>query len=712
MPPVILEDDLLLPPSLRKRVYRNDDGLRTADVIPASSIPRCQVDDVTSIASASTIEIPRSEYERQPPVVIQNAPTRPVVIHEDHYVPVAVADAEPRYVSPGSMRDIRYRRVGGQREFEMDYTTRGGQHIDVDYSRGPRRRRARSVDYSRYEDGYCSSCDEDEYYDEDRHRFGSRRGSAVASGLGFLGGVAAHPRAHDVYERPQRLPEKQHHHRGRKIAAGAALATAAGVGLHHLRERQRSQSRSSSSERSGRSRSRHRLRHAAELGAAGIAAKKLYDHRSRSRGPREISPTGSTYSRRSSGSHRLRNAAGLAGAGIAAHKLYSRSRSRRRSSSVSSTSSDSSSHKLRNTAGIVGTGIALKKLHDHHQARKAEEEREAMYQRRRSRSMSRPLSRRYSSSSSRSPSHTRRHLAAAAAGATAAGIAAHQYQKRHPRSASVSSYSSDDEGGRRHHHRGRKVAAAGLGAAGLAAAAHHRRRSQSRRRSLSRSSFSSSDDEHHHKGRKAAAATAAGITAAGLAARHHRRNRSSSTSSASSLSSSDDSAGSHHRLRRAATGAAAAAAIHQHRKHRRRSRSRSRPPGILRNGHEGGGRIRRTLSGALNPGTRPRARSVDSGFMRRGRGGYEEDHRRRGLMDGLSRHLQPGEGFVEEGSVHSEDIRGEGGRYGGRGRGGGRLLEGVRRGLESEVGREMAYRVGEGIAEALHTRQSGGRGRR
>lgn len=86
---------------------------------------------------------------------------------------------------------------------------------------------------------------------------------------------------------------------------------------------------------------------------------------------------------------------------------------------------------------------------------------------------------------------------------------------------------------------------------------------------------------------------------------------------------------------------------------------------------------------------------------------------KQGLMEGLNRHLRPGQGFIEDGSIHeSEDSyrhqqrrRGSASSAGGGGGAKRMLMDAATRGIEAEIGKRVAYKVGETIAEAIQNRK-------
>lgn len=375
--PVILSDDILIPPSMRanrgpvKRYYEvNQTGSTTTTIIePSSTIELPPHHHHVEHHSHGIITPPRS------PLIVHQETTRIIPRSRDY-------DDDDDCSCCDSGEEYDYQYEGGRRrnyyaESSLEAPTRRHRSLSV----GPPLAALSATEYGRHRrrhrhDQYEAS--EGSYYMEDG-------------------------REHNNYM----LGPAEHHHRGPHVLPGHRHADEPGYNedeKHHRRTR--------------------RLAQAGLAVAAMGAAKELHDHRrarSRSRS--------SSRSRSNSPSHRGRNIAGAAlgatVAGIAAQKLRQR-RNRSRSHSADSYTSDSSNdgHNHRNikiaaaTAATIG-GAALAA----HQYRK----------RRGSRSRSRSSSRgsspvRRERRPSQSQSHTGRHIAAAALGGTAAGLAHHHYK--------------------------------------------------------------------------------------------------------------------------------------------------------------------------------------------------------------------------------------------------------------------------------------------
>ncbi|KAL0631252.1 hypothetical protein Q9L58_009881 [Maublancomyces gigas] len=489
---VFIEDDMILP-SMRGKRYHGAGG--------AGSI-------IGSSGSTTTIEI------------FPRAPMRePIVIHEDHYVPVYGEGITQEYIVAPSQR---------RRERELEFAGNTGLS-------GAHYVRARSVgaggDYDSY-DSYT----EEEYFLEDgsrqggawrRHRSPGRHSHGHSHGqTRYLEGAQPHrsKSSHRVSE-----GGSEHSHRVRHLAESGIAA----AGLRHAANahRQRSHSRgrrgsegaiSSPAARYHEYQDEHDRRHALNLAEAGLgiaaagAAKELYDHRKRAM--------------------------------------------RRRSSSLDAADMrQHESHTGRNVAaaalGATATGLAYQKMQQRHA-------------RRRSSSLSS-----HESGDEGQPRHRGRKVAGAAIGAAAAGMAGKavydRYYRSHSRSSSSSS--SDSEGGRRRKY---TVPAAALGTAAAAAALgvkHHRKHrhdaSHSRSRSRSRS------NERHHSNMPAAFGTAAALgTATALGVKHHRKHKHDGSRSRSRSRSNER----HHGPGAAVyTMAGGLAEKHHHKKHHERRRSLS-----------------------------------------------------------------------------------------------------------------------------------------
>lgn len=446
--PVVLEDDMLLPPSLRRQGYH--------------------VNGIDTTSSTTTIELtsPRSS--------VRGHSRGPIVIHEDHYVPVYGEEITREYIVSPAGGSSTYRRGGGS-EFGARYS------------------RARSVGPSGYE-SYESSYSDD-YYLEDGSRHGGRRHRHRSPG------------------------RHENNHRGRHIAEAGAGAAIAAYGAHELmKHRSQSHHRSTSHHRTSEgSEHPHRARHLAEAGIAAAGLKHSANHRrhrSHSRGRR--GSDGAIYDERHPGwnddNHRDHRRAmhlaeaglGIAAAGAAKEVYDHRKRAQRRSSSTGSADRHES-HNGRHVAaaalGATAAGLAHHKMQHHNE--------------RRSSSVSS-----YSSDEEQRSNHRGRKVAGAAIGAAAAGVAGkalydHYYRRSRSRSRSRSS-SSSDEGRRKHHS---KLPAAALGTAAALAAKHHYDHKHDNSRSRSRS-HSRSRDRHNGPG---VVGKAGYMMAGALAEKHHRK---------------------------------------------------------------------------------------------------------------------------------------------------------------------------------------------
>lgn len=409
--PIVLDDAVLVPPSLRRghpaRYYNSGTS--------------------TTIIETSDRHVPRRPL---------TPPRSPVFIHQETttYAPSNGRDSleefrgEVEYVTPGSRRRLYY--AGSE----------------------PGRTRHRSLSVGEYDSGVDPSrhrgfIDED-YYLED----GSRH-SHIAAEYDHHRGPHVVPvfHGHGDYPGPN---ESERHHRHVRHLAQAGLATGAlGVAkeIHSHRARHREHHSDSSDEGHHNHRGRNAAAAAVVATAAGIAAHQIYQRRHRSRSSdshpsHSNSHTSHSISHTSDSDHhtgkKIAGAAlGATAAGIAAHKIHQhRRKSRTGSISSRSSSSDREGHHHRGaklaagTAAVLGTGLAAKHVHR----------------------------RRHSRSRSSSRSHPKvrepwgRHVAAAALGTTAAGLAHHEYKHHHnhherPRPVLRRSYS--DGGFREHGHK-------------------------------------------------------------------------------------------------------------------------------------------------------------------------------------------------------------------------------------------------------------------
>ncbi|KAG0633077.1 hypothetical protein HOY80DRAFT_663373 [Tuber brumale] len=525
--PVLFDEEMLIPPSMRRhrRYYTTTNTYDDPLVETVIESP--------SMASTTTIELP-SHRPLTPP-------RSPILVHEDHYIPlpteIEFSRGREYVIHPAGRQAVYHKRIGRGfgGELDMDYSHGHG------YGHGRHYHRARSVgpvsDYDSYSDDYCI---------EDGTRHGIRH--------------HRHGSPHDHHGR--------HSHRMNHLLEGGAGLVGAHNPHEHREHREHFHRRSSSSDG-------HKGRHLLEATGLALGAKKLTSmrHRSHSRSP----PPG--------GHHRTRH---LAEAGIAAvgldHALnHRRSRSRSRHRRFSSDSErhlgwnrdDHKAHRRAKRLAEAGLGVAAagaaKELYDH---------------RKHHRSSS-------ASSSGGERNHNGRHIAAAALGATAAGLAHHKHAHRHRRSSSISSYSSGS--GDENKHRGRKIAGAAVGAAatGLAAKALHDHR-RNRSRSSSTSSSLPDGGKHGHRHRLGKAALGAAATA-GLKHHHDRRSRSRSRSSSRERRGHVDG------LRKAGYTMAGALA-EKHRREQKRGRSLSadgrRPDGHHTGYHDG----HHITHGQLKPG--------------------------------------------------------------------------------------------------------------
>lgn len=455
--PIILDDSILIPPSLRRgpppRVYNVlQPGTTTTTVIEsgASHVPH------------RPLTPPRS----------------PVIIHQEttSYIPpqddLDEFRGEVEYVTPGSRRRI---------------------YLGSDSGRSSRYR-SRSIGAS-YEGGFEMSRPR-RYYDDDEEYYlegGSRHGS-YAAGIEYghrHHGPHVVPAFHGHEDYPGPHESERHHRRVRRLAQAGLAAGALGAAkeIHDHRGRRRvDDGYHSDSSDGGHGHHKGRTATAAALGAtaAGIAAHEIHKRRHRSRPRSSNSYTSSSDSDHHTGRKVAGAALGATAAGIAAHKIRQHRR-KSRSGSVGSRSSSSDrehSHhrKAKLAAAAIGTGLAARHLHHRREGR--------------------------SRSSSRSPSRERepwgRHLAAAALGATAAGLAHHEYKHHHqperPRPVLRRSYSDGGVRGRRNgifsrnrspsphkHSKLKKAAATAVAAAVAKKAIDHYREGRSRSRSSTRS---------------------------------------------------------------------------------------------------------------------------------------------------------------------------------------------------------------------------------
>jgi hypothetical protein len=477
--PVVLDDEMLIPPSLRRRQqYMEQD----------------RIIELGDGASSSTIELP------------PHRPRSPIVFHQDRYMPGP----------PVSEID-----VVREREYVIDPA---GERRTPRYYRSERvydRPRARSVDYESYTDSYDSSYDDtDSYYLEDGTTYNGHRGVLrkpeidrnhgrhLAEGGLVAAGAYEAGRRHDNRYRYEISPER-HSHVGRHVAE----AGLAGAAVHRLRRRgsssASSEDRYSHSSRGGH----HGLRHAVELGVGAVGAEKLYERHRNNRDSRERLQGRHPEDQNRNIRHFAEAGLGIAAAGAAkelydAHKRRNSSRSRS-SSSSRSPSRDKPSHTGRHIAagalGATAVGLAAHKY----------------AQRRDSRGS-------YSSDDEQEHHHRGRKIAAGLGAATAAGLAAKHY---HDRNRSRSRSSSRDTGYRNHH----GIRDTAIGAADVAAVEMVARRQASRSRSRARShsrprrKARSPSSNGSHKMRNAALGAGA-IGAAKWAAGHAERNRSRSRS--------------------------------------------------------------------------------------------------------------------------------------------------------------------------------------
>lgn len=476
--PVLLDDEMLIPPSMRRKNYVKADSVY-------------EVSD-----SSSVIELPPHTRIIEPH---SSRLHNPVVIHQERYVSgppvseVAIVREKEYIIDSGGSR-------GGNRHY------RGrAPYEEMDIRRG---RRARSVGYHSYDDS--SSGDEREsYYLDDSASSSSfgrrRRHGRHADGSAYGGGERRTSR----YSSPERHGHRfvdashrdsshqhgnNHHHLRRNVAevAGAAAAVGlAGTAVHKLRRRSSSTSSVSGSD-DGR---HHVLRNTAIAGVAAEGGRRLYKHHKDHH----------QYDQQSGGhsDHRARHAA-EAGLGVTALGAARDHHKRRESPHHSQRRDDHSGRHLATAAlGATAAGLAAHKYTHHTHSSEGDPDQ-----------------------------HRGRKVAAGLATATAAGIAAKHYYGQHEhhhrsRSSSSSSTGSDKHGYR---HKLRNTAI-GLGAAELAHRVHKKRNSRSRSRPgiLRRRSRSSSDDEHGRKIRNAALGLGA-LGAAEVARRHHKHKQSRSRS--------------------------------------------------------------------------------------------------------------------------------------------------------------------------------------
>src|SRR5437879_3315717 len=159
--PVLLDDEILIPPSMRRhRRYYTDTS--------SYDDPRVETTIIESPSMGSTIDLP--------PHRPLTPPRSPIVIHEDHYVPLPTEIECSRgreYVIQPAGRSAVHHNTAGRGGFSGE--------LDMDYSRGNgfehsrRRYRARSVgplsDYEGYSDDYY--IDDDTHHGIRHHRHGS-----------------------------------------------------------------------------------------------------------------------------------------------------------------------------------------------------------------------------------------------------------------------------------------------------------------------------------------------------------------------------------------------------------------------------------------------------------------------------------------------------------------------------------------------------------
>jgi hypothetical protein len=389
--PIILDDEMLIPPSRRRKQYVDRSDGSVIELPPHE--PAIEYAPIVMHQERFAGEPRPAEFIREREIIIDNG--RPVGGGVRRY----------RRTEGLEIRRSRARSVGYASSTESDsdpyYLDDGGSSHSYAVQRHPRHLHDRSHRHRHPRHPPDSRVYTLEPQTSTTNRGGRGLRGLVAAGAGLLGAnTLRHHHPHhpeepwpaDSYADSYVDPDP---HRNTRHLAQAGLGLAAAGAAKELYDRRRSRSRRrrshsrSFSSSSSRSRSRsHSRSHtgrnvaAAALGAtaAGLAAQHHYA-RCRS----------GSYSSGSDGDgdshHRGRKlAAGLAGAtaaGLAASALHRRNRSRSTSASSSSSVDSRHSHRMRNVAlGLGAAGLAAR----HHRRHKASRSRS----RSRSRSLSRP----------------------------------------------------------------------------------------------------------------------------------------------------------------------------------------------------------------------------------------------------------------------------------------------------------------------------------
>ncbi|KAL7269697.1 hypothetical protein RUND412_007627 [Rhizina undulata] len=457
--PVILNEEYLIPPSMRRNRMHNRDFDGYGDRHSSYG------------TTTMTMDLP--------PHRPMSPPRSPLIVHHDHYVPVEevkiIRDVE--YIVPAHSH-------GGSAHGSSTYYRGRDMRLGGSYEAELRSRSLGPVERWEGPPMYNSS---DDYYLEDgtnhgglrvhRHRHRHRSRSSHHSKdhhdkRHLLEGTAAAAAAYEVgkyhhskHNKHSRSQSRGRHHGvdGKRVAEAGLAAAALGAAMHKYRSKSRDAAHQRDEEHSDHRKDENRSHKGLYLAEAGLgvaaagAAKEFYDHRRRS---------SSVSSPQHERSHTGRNLALGATAAEIAHHRHHRNKSRsRRSSSVSSSSDDTKpeNHRGRNLAGAAlgatVVGLAAKKYYD----------------RRGSRSQSST-----SSDSSDSERGHRKHsshmgtLGKVAGTAAAAGIAKGLYDRNRDHSRSPSRSRSKSRSGRSHGVNAAEKVAYTM--AGALAEKHHRKK--------------------------------------------------------------------------------------------------------------------------------------------------------------------------------------------------------------------------------------------